>query len=694
VCRWNIGAVVGIKGTFKVVRIMLLCQVLMMPVVAQAGEVYNIRQLSEREMQQMYTSMLRDACRHSAGFWHQSESDPKAGYWGSGVSGEHEGIRTTGNEILACGVVLKYCPDLKADERRELRERAAAALRWVVETHLTGTQKCTDGKQWGNNWQSAMWTANIAFGAWPIWDKIDEDLRKGVEGVITFEADRFLKVQPPIGRWGDTKAEENAWDNLGIAVAANMFPSHPHAADWREKSIEYMMNTLSVPRDLKDSTVVDGKPVSEWVHGANLNPDFTLENHNILHPSYLACSSYMLGEALMMYTYGRNPVPAATTHHLMDTWDMYQTILFAWGQYACPQGMDWDLHGTPVLNLQAFLATYKQDAVAARMEQSNLQCMRAWQQWAKGDMNVPGGKSGFARHSICEEQAAWAYLSHRIFGAATQERPAGAQAAYVRRYSSVDVILHRTKSKLVTFSWKNRIMGVFAPASDAHPNDPYFTVPVNDGLRGTLELDPAGDNSVKLDERTCTKRANGFETTGTLITKGGRLRQTIKVTSIGEKVVVYQDRVIAETDTTVALETGVPVGIENDSINGGKRLLSYEGGSKIIDWQKRQKAVRIPGTWANVDGRLAMVMVSGSGLAYNQASDYNGQAVYADMLCGSYSDKPRSYKAGDEVARRIVVLAVEITPEETAALAKSVRTDGNVLRVALPEGGEAEIPLL
>ncbi len=71
-----------------------------------------------------------------------------------------------------------------------------------------------------------------------------------------------------------------------LAVAASMFPAHPHAAAWNEKGIEYMMNTLSVPQDALDNTLVDGRPVSEWFVGANLNPDFTLENHNYL-PSLL-----------------------------------------------------------------------------------------------------------------------------------------------------------------------------------------------------------------------------------------------------------------------------------------------------------------------------------------------------------------------------------------------------------------------
>lgn len=156
--------------------------------------------------------------------------------------------------------------------------------------------------------------------------------------MLASEADRFLKSKPPAGRSGDTKAEENGWNMICLAVAANMAPAHPHAATWNEKAIEYMMNTLSVPQDQQDKSLVDGRPISEWFAGANLNPDFTLENHNIFHPSYMACSSYFMTQAEMYYTFAGRPIPQAATHHLMDTWKMFQTIILPSGESAYPQG--------------------------------------------------------------------------------------------------------------------------------------------------------------------------------------------------------------------------------------------------------------------------------------------------------------------------------------------------------------------
>jgi hypothetical protein len=157
------------------------------------------------------------------------------------------------------------------------------------------------------------------------------------------------------------------------------------------------VNTLSVPQDKDDTTVVEGRPLNTWFLGANLHPDFTLENHAIFHPSYVACSSYFLTQTMMYDALARQPALPAADHHLMDTWRMYQEILLPDGEPAYPQGMDWELHGLPYVNLFASLATLRQDRFAAHMEQSSLQFFRAWQVKRHGDLALPGSPYGFGR---------------------------------------------------------------------------------------------------------------------------------------------------------------------------------------------------------------------------------------------------------------------------------------------------------
>src|SRR5258708_4558734 len=113
-----------------------------------------------------------------------------------------------------------------------------------------------------------------------------------------------------------------------------------------------------------------------------------------------------------------------------------------------------------------------------------------------------------------------------------------------------------------------------------------------------------------------------------------------------------------------------------------------------FDWRKPRPPVGIPGSWFNVDGRLGAVIAGGAGAAYLQAAGYHPQtAVCADTGSASFSNQLRQFKPGDVVARRAVVIFVEVSSEKTAALAKSVRVEETqqerVLHFRLPEGKES-----
>ena len=180
---------------------------------------------------------------------------------------------------------------------------------------------------------------------------------------------------------------------------------------------------------------------------------------------------------------------------------------------------------------------------------------------------------------------------------------------------------------------------------------------------------------------------------------GGRLKQTLKVTSIGDQAVVYEDRVVAASDVTVNVERGVPVGIENDEFTGRSRIVSDQDGHKKYDWRQSDHPILISGTWANIDGRLGVVMLAGSGIAYQQGSGYSpGISVCSDILYGSFSNSPRTFKAGEEVAHRVAVFFVEVPAEQTPALAKDchieTKPEVSVLHFKQPNGQQAEVPLL
>ena len=79
-------------------------------------------------------------------------------------------------------------------------------------------------------------------------------------------------------------------------------------------------------------------------------------------------------------------------------------------------------------------------------------------------------------------------------------------------------------------------------------------------------------------------------------------------------------------------------------------------------------------------------------------SGVSGQILCSDVLYGSFSDHPRHFKAGEQVAQRTVLFFVEVTPRTTSALSKSFiitgKSGSQILRLKLPEGGHTEVPLL
>jgi hypothetical protein len=90
---------------------------------------------------------MLDACRHAENVWQDSSADPHTGYWGTGRSDQqNEGIRAISGMVLTCGALLKYSDTLSDADRHHYLSQATRAIRYAVSSHLTGTQKCTDGK--------------------------------------------------------------------------------------------------------------------------------------------------------------------------------------------------------------------------------------------------------------------------------------------------------------------------------------------------------------------------------------------------------------------------------------------------------------------------------------------------------------------------------------------------------------------
>jgi len=128
-------------------------------------------------------------------------------------------------------------------------------------------------------------------------------------------------------------------------------------------------------------------------------------------------------------------------------------------------------------------------------------------------------------------------------------------------------------------------------------------------------------------------------------------------------------------------------------------VLFCEGGEKIFDFAKPEKAFAVPGHWANVDGRLGVITIVGSGMKYIKAKGYHpGMAVCADVLCGSDWAGEKHFEEGEEVARRVIVFLVEANAKETANAVESVHVsrENGMRRLRMENMGpeRIDVPLL
>ena len=93
----------------------------------------------------------------------------------------------------------------------------------------------------------------------------------------------------------DYRHEGIAWTINLLARGAVLYPDHPQASRWLDLAKHGCASSLCVEADLKDDTVIDGKPVKEWVAQRYpvFYPDFTFTHHAPgIHPGYMAIAGH------------------------------------------------------------------------------------------------------------------------------------------------------------------------------------------------------------------------------------------------------------------------------------------------------------------------------------------------------------------------------------------------------------------
>ena len=147
---------------------------------------------------------------------------------------------------------------------------------------------------WNYEWQASFWAALLGEAGWMLWEDLDAETRELVVEMVLFQANRISNPGNIVPYWngvgGDSKAEENAWYSMITHTAVAMLPGHSNAAMWREAGTRLMVSAFARQSDDEsNATVLDGRPVKDWLDGFNLREDGVVINKGILHPNYMTC---------------------------------------------------------------------------------------------------------------------------------------------------------------------------------------------------------------------------------------------------------------------------------------------------------------------------------------------------------------------------------------------------------------------
>ncbi len=147
------------------------------------------------------------------------------------------------------------------------------------------------------DWQAAHWAFLGGLSGWLLWDHLNSYERTYVARMVEWEANRVAARNP---RWwqsesgsivapGDTKMEELTWDTNVLQLASAMMPGHPQRPTWQAARVRNGLNATAVLADATATRRVHGDELGDWVAGANVYPDGTLDNHGIHgHPDYMS----------------------------------------------------------------------------------------------------------------------------------------------------------------------------------------------------------------------------------------------------------------------------------------------------------------------------------------------------------------------------------------------------------------------
>ena len=256
-----------------------------------------------------------------------------------------DSVRRLGMESFSLAVSLftgAYSPDVTGVSAARATAIAVRLVDAVAASHAANR---VGG--WGESWQSAMWASYVGRAGWLLWNVLSPPQRIEVERMIVFEANFVLTLRPrymvnAIGTTltpGDTGAEEDSWYALAPALANAMMPSAPDRALWLQQQEQMQISAWARPDDVSSSQSVDGRPLSSWLSGSNVNANGAVVNHSRIAPDY-STNAYQSTDTVVMSALAGQAAPQSSLFGLGPVYAALSLVSYTATQaYKTPDGL-------------------------------------------------------------------------------------------------------------------------------------------------------------------------------------------------------------------------------------------------------------------------------------------------------------------------------------------------------------------
>jgi len=589
--------------------------------------------------------------------------------------------------------------------RDYMLEHALKLLRFSMEAHLAGPWHCTDGKKWGNTWISSLGIERMMHGLEAIEKYLTVHDKELLRNVFISEADWLLYNYDIVAALENSskanKPESNLWNGAIMLRTAMLYPDAPHAEEYREKGIKFLVNSISMPSDENSSSVLDGKPIRERYVGANFFETYALNHHGYLNIGYMViCLSNI---AMLHFSYKRKNIkpPDALYHHAWDLWKLVKTCTFPDGRLLRIGGdtrVRYCYCQDYAIPTWFFINDYYGDDECLEFE-------KGWFNTAASEMSSNKDGSFLQERLSYLEKVSPLYYTRlesdraatfsmaaqwkKMYGSKKTSNKAALMEQWYDEYHGACMV--RSPKRIASWTWQGALKplgGLCLPPEKSDMAEWFENLLGR--ITGTGEQNFSVINS---------HREHMFN--GGFLTYGiSEVRSEAQLESKQNETVAIQKTVFAalpDDCTVVGMHCaktvnrtflrsvkGLTLMMPNDIFNKNSRTYHMENKTlKLKGNSEKQEDIKTDSSWINIDDCLSVIGIYGADCMYLsrpgerqvglRQRPFAGGMLYADEICYPCINKTEAYDAGQIIFDIAFIVQSSVAAGETAVSAKEHR---------------------